>query len=115
MGEDFSFILEVSGAEEVDVALLGADMESDRAIKVLPLDTREPALLTAFLVELTAGSTLTLATYLIKRLSPKKTQVHIKRRDGAEHGASKELVIETDDADLDKGKLAALIEDFLRL
>lgn len=114
MGEYTSFVLEVSGAQDADIALLSTDMESDRTIRVLPLETREPALLAAFLVELTGGSVLKLATYLVKRLSHKKTQVHIKRQDDAEHGASKELIIETDDADLDKVKLAALIEDFLR-
>ena len=102
-----SLVVEIEGADSPIFESFLQDLSAQESIRALPLDTREPSAVTAFLLELTAGTVLEFAKKLIRHFKGKALVIRIKKANG------KELVISCNDEDFKTEALSNVITEFL--
>lgn len=100
-------VVEIEGADSSTLDSFLQDLSAQSSIRALPLDTREPSAVSAFLLELTAGTVLEFAKKLIGHFKRKALVVRIKKANG------KELVISCNDEDFKTETLSSVITEFL--
>ena len=100
-------IVEIEGADSSALDGFLQDLSAQSSIRALPLDTRDPSAVSAFLLELAAGTVLEFAKKLIGHFKGKALVVRIKKANG------KELVISCNDEDFKPETLSTVIADFL--
>ena len=106
MDDTRSLVVAVEGANSSILDNFLQDL-STQSIRALPLDTREPSTVTAFLIELTSGAILEFSKKIINHFKGKALVVRIKKSNG------KELVISCNDEDFKTEALSSVITEFL--
>jgi hypothetical protein len=102
-----SLVVEVDGSDPPTLDSFLEDISTQLDTRVLPLDTREPSLIVAFLVELSAGTTLEFARKIVNHFKDKAVEIRIKK------GKDKELAISCSDKSFNPSALSDIIEEFL--
>lgn len=99
-------IIELQNAGEEEALAFAEDLRQQPGISVKELSSRDTALWIDFLINVAAGSAITLASIVVAHCKSHALSVRIKR------GKDRELVI-TSSEELDPDHLTAVIKDFV--